>query len=411
MFHPHRVRNNYTFQLPLTGNRMPHRIHRIIWMVLFFATAAAPLTGGAAQTTEPIILGQSCALSGPAKDLGTEMRSGLLAAFGLINDRGGVRGRQIYLKSLDDGYEPDQAVRNTLKLITEDDVFLLIGEIGTPTSKAVVPIIEEYRIPFFAPFSGAELLRTPFRDYVINVRASYYQEMETLVDYLINDRRFSKIACFYQNDSYGSAGLQGIELALEKRGMRLVSKGTYERNTLAVMGGMKDIYRADPEAVVLVGAYQACAEFIKLSKTKISGDLTFCNISFVGSESLKDALGAYGEDVIISQVVPDPADPSIPLIEEYMQSMRVYQHGEALGYTSLEGYIAGRLFAEIAGAVTGDLTRESFISTMQTVGSFNLGGLQLTFGPHDHQGLDTIYLTTIFPAIMKLDRDGGRQRP
>ena len=390
---------------------MVHRISNIILIFLYFAAAAVPLTGAAAQNTEPIILGQSCALSGPAKDLGIEMRSGLLAAFGLINDKGGVRGRHIHLKSLDDGYEPDQAVRNTLKLITEDDVFLLIGEIGTPTSKAVVSIIEEYRIPFFAPFSGAELLRTPFRNYVINVRASYYQEMETLADYLINDRHFSKIACFYQNDSYGSAGLQGIELALEKRGMQLVSKGTYERNTLAVMGGMKDIYRADPEAVVLVGAYQACAEFIKLSKTKISKDLTFCNISFVGSESLKDALGAYGEDVIISQVVPDPTDPSMPLIEEYMQSMKVYQHGEALGYTSLEGYIAGRLFAEIAGAVTGELTRESFISTMQTVGSFNLGGLILTFGPQDHQGLDTVYLTTIFPAIMKLDRDGGGQRP
>ncbi len=386
-------------------------MYSIVMMVFFFAIPAAPLTGSAAQTSEPIILGQSCALSGPAKDLGIEMRSGLLAAIGLINDNGGVKGRQIHLTSLDDGYEPDQAVRNTLRLITEDDVFLLIGEVGTPTSKAVVPIIEEYRMPFFAPFSGAELLRNPFRKYVVNVRASYYQEMETLVDYLINHRHFSKIACFYQNDSYGNAGLQGIELALKKRGMQLVSKGTYERNTLAVMGGMKDIYQADPETVVLVGAYQACAEFIKLSKTKINPDLTFCNISFVGSESLKDALGAYGEDVIISQVVPDPTDPSIPLIEEYMQSMRRYQHGEALGFTSLEGYIAGKLFAEIAASVTGELTRESFISTMQTVGSFNLGGLELTFGPEDHQGLDTIYLTTIFPTILKLDQGGNRQSP
>jgi branched-chain amino acid transport system substrate-binding protein len=388
---------------------MPYRCHAIVWLIMFAVIPSIPLTRAAAQTVEPIVLGQSCALSGPAKDLGIEMRSGLLAAFGLVNDQGGVKGRDIHLISLDDGYEPDKAVRNTLKLINEDDVFLLIGEIGTPTSKAVVPIIEEYRIPFFAPFSGAELLRNPFRSYVINVRASYYQEMEHLVDYLINQRRFSKISCFYQNDSYGSAGLQGIERALAKRGMQLVSKGTYERNTLAVMGGMKDIYRADPEAVVLVGAYPACAEFIKLSKAKVNENLTFCNISFVGSESLQSALGAYGEDVIISQVVPDPKDPSMPLVREYMQAMRQYQHGAALSFTSLEGYIAGKLFAEIASSVPGELTRDAFIASMQATGSFDLGGLVLTYGPEDHQGLDSIYLTTIYPNIVKLDRvDDGK---
>lgn len=387
---------------------MPHRFYHGLWFILLQAILAIPLIGYTAPNTAPIILGQSCALSGPAKDLGIEMRAGLLASFGLINDNGGVKGREIHLISLDDGYEPDKAVRNTLKLITEDDVFLLIGEVGTPTSKAVVPIIEEYQIPFFAPFTGAELLRNPFRKYVINVRASYYQEMEQLADYLINQRHFSRISCFYQNDSYGYAGLKGIERALAKRGMQLVSKGTYERNTLAVMGGMKDIYRADPEVVVLVGAYPACAEFIKLSKTKINENLTFCNISFVGTESLKDALGAYGADVIISQVVPDPKDPSIPLIKEYMQSMRRYQHGAPLSFTSLEGYIAGRLFAKIADSVAGELTRESFILAMQTVGSFNLGGVLLSFGPEDHQGMDTIYLTTIYPTILKLDPAGGK---
>lgn len=381
-----------------------NRFYLRIWSLLLLYMLAYPATGSTAEKTTPIILGQSCALSGPAKDLGIEMRAGLLAAFGLINDNGGIKGREVHLLSLDDGYEPDKAVKNTRRLITEDNVFLLIGEVGTPTSKAVIPIVEKHKIPFFAPFTGAELLRDPFRKYVINVRASYYQEMETLADYLINQRHFSRISCFYQNDSYGFAGLQGIERALAKRGMKLVSKGTYERNTLAVMGGMKDIYRADPEAVVLVGAYPACAEFIKLSKTKINGEITFCNISFVGSESLRDALGAYGKDVIISQVVPDPKDPSVPLIKEYMQSMRRYQHGAPISFISLEGYIAGKLFATIADSVTGDLTRESFISAMHNVGTFNLGGVTLTFGPQDHQGMDTIYLTAIYPTILKLDQ-------
>ena len=358
----------------------------------------------------PIILGQSSALTGPAKNLGIEMRAGLLAAFGYINDSGGVNGREIHLISLDDGYEPDKAVQNTRRLINDDDVFLLIGEVGTPTSKAVVPIAEVHEIPFFAPFTGAELLRTPFRKYVINVRASYYQEMEEIASYLVDKMGFERISCFYQNDSYGFSGLQGIEQALERRGMELVSKASYERNTLAVMGSLREIYRADPQAVVLVGAYTACAEFIKLSKIKVNPDITFCNISFVGTESLKEALGSYGENVIVSQVVPDPQDDSIGLVREYQESMKRYQHDALRSFTSLEGYIAGKLFAAIARAVPNELTREAFISTMHEVGTFDLGGLILTFADDDHQGLDTINLTSIYPEIidiqMKFDEAG-----
>ncbi len=360
-----------------------------------------------AATSGPIKLGQSCALSGPAKNLGIEMRAGLLAAFAHINDRGGIGGREVHLISLDDGYEPDKAVRNTFRLITEDDVFLLIGEVGTPTSKAVIPIIEEYRIPFFAPFTGAELLRVPFRNYVINVRASYFQEMETIASYLIDSLGLERISCFYQNDSYGYDGLEGIERALAGRGMQLVSKASYERNTLAVMGSLRQIYRADPQAVVLVGAYTACAEFIKLSKTKVSPDLTFGNISFVGTESLKRALGSYGAQVIVSQVVPDPQEDSIELIHEYRESMKRYQHDAPLSFTSLEGYIAGKLFAAIAEAVPGELTREAFIDTMEKTGTFDLGGLVLQFGPEDHQGLDSIILTSIYPEIIDLDAPPG----
>ena len=362
----------------------------------------AMLPAAVHASNTPIILGQSCALSGPAKNLGLEMRAGLLAAFARINDLGGIKGRDIHLISLDDGYEPDKAVRNTQRLISEDDVFLLIGEVGTPTSKAVIPIIEQHRIPFFAPFSGAELLRTPFRRYVINVRASYYQEMEKLASYLVDQQKITRISCFYQNDSYGFDGLNGLELALARRGLKLVSKGAYERNTLAVMGSFKDISQGEPQAVVLVGAYPACAEFIKLSKNRIGPDLGFYNISFVGTKSLQQALGAYGKNVVVSQVVPNPGDDSISLIREYRESMKRYQHDAPLTFTSLEGYIAGKLFTQIARAVTGELSRESFISTMQQVGTFDLGGIVLSFGPDDHQGLDDTHLTAIYPEIIDL---------
>ncbi len=378
----------------------PFSLRCFVWLI---AVVLMPCFAHATGTPPPIVLGQSCALSGPTQNHGLEMRAGLLAAFAHINDHGGIKGRQVHLISLDDGYEPDKAVKNTIRLITEDNVFLLIGEVGTPTSKAVIPIIEQYQIPFFAPFTGAEMLRDPFRRYVINVRASYYQEMETIAAYLVDQHRLKRIACFYQNDSYGLTGLKGIELALARRGMRLVSTGSYERNTLAVMGGIRDIYEADPEAVVMVGAYPACAEFIKLSKIKIKEDLVFCNISFVGTESLTKALGAYGRNVIVTQVVPHPLTSDLPLVSEYRESMRIYQHDAPISFISLEGYIAGKLFARIASVVDGELTREQFITTMQHVGSFDLGGITLNFGPEDHQGMDSVFLTTIYPQIIKID--------
>jgi ABC-type branched-subunit amino acid transport system substrate-binding protein len=367
-------------------------------LFLFGNAQAAP-----ENTHGTVLLGQSCALSGPAKNLGLNMRAGLQAAFAEINDSGGIKGQTVRLRSKDDGYEPDRAIRNTLELIQDDQVFLLIGEVGTPTSKAVLPIIEKYKVPFFAPLTGAELLREPFTPYVINIRSSYYQEMESLASYFTDTLHLKRIACFYQNDSYGFAGLEGIKRALQKRDMQLVSFGSYERNTVAVMGGLREIYKAEPEAVILVGTYAACAEFIKLSKAKQPGSRIYGNISFVGTGSLKDVLGQYGEDVIVSQVVPFPWDDQIPLVREYQQAMHKYQHNFPLGFISLEGYIAGKLFASIAEAVPGKLTREKFIQTMQELGDFNLKGVVFQFNKTKHQGMNTIQLTTIYPDIKQLE--------
>lgn len=360
-----------------------------------------PATARGVNTT-PIILGQSCALSGPAKNLGLEMRAGLLAAFSKINDEGGVNGRDIVLVSRDDGYEPDMAVKNTLDFINTENVFMLIGEVGTPTSEAVIPLVEQHKIPFFAPFTGAEFLRIPFRKYVINVRASYFQEMEKLASYLIEVRKIRKIACFYQDDSYGLAGLEGIERALKKRGLDLVSRGSYERNTVAVLRGLTDVMKAEPEAVVLVGTYSACAEFIKLGKARTAKDLLYCNISFVGTKNLQATLGRYASNVIVSQVVPCPQDTTIPLIREYIAAMRKYQHDAPVSFTSLEGYIAGKLFFQISSAVPGELQRESFISTMEQIGVFDLGGVVLQYGPGDHLGMEDTYLTEINPTVDKV---------
>jgi ABC-type branched-subunit amino acid transport system substrate-binding protein len=352
-------------------------------------------------TEKEIVLGQSCALSGPTAALGTGMRVGLNAYFEKVNAAGGVKGRKIRLISEDDGYEPEKAIEKTRKLIEQDKVFLLIGEVGTPTSSAVVPIAEEAKVPFFGPFTGAEFLRNPYKELVVNVRGSYYQEMEKLAVYLVDDKKLAKIACFYQNDGYGKAGLSGIEIALKKRNMNLVAQGIYERNTVAVKGGLMEIRKAEPQAVIMVGAYKPCAEFIKLAKNIGMKDVLYCNISFVGTTALKDELGTAGEGCIISQVVNFPWDQSVELVKEYTEAMKQYQPNEKTDFVSLEGYMTGKLFCKIADETGTDLTRESFLKTIADTKAFDLGGTVLTYGPQDHQGMDEIFLTVIQDGQIK----------
>jgi len=371
------------------------RIVSVLVMVTGLLAHPAFAQDTSGVTDDEIVLGQSCALEGPAKALGIGMRAGLLAYFGKINAAGGINGRTIRLVSKNDGYEPPKAIENTRTLINEEKAFILIGEVGTPTSKAVVPIAEEANIPFFGPFTGAEFLRDPFKPWVINVRASYYQEMEALARYLVDKKGLKKIACLYQNDGYGQAGLSGIERALKRRSMQLAETGTYERNTTAVKSALLKIRNAKPDAVVMVGAYEPCAEFIKLAKKVGMSDKIYCNISFVGTKALLEALGEAGDGCIISQVVTFPWDESVPIVKEYTTDMGRYQPQADRGFVSLEGYMVGKLFCQVVQAVDGELTRQSFVQALDKTGTFDLGGVNLHFGPADHQGSDEVFLTII----------------
>src|SRR5882762_1914112 len=208
---------------------------RSAWRGLGGILLAATAFGVGAEpgvTATTILIGQSAAFSGPASELGTEMRAGALAYFQQVNASGGVHGRKIELRSLDDGYESDRAAANTKKLI-DDGVFLLFGYVGTPTSNASKPIFTAARVPFVGPFTGAESLRNPLNRYIFNVRASYYDETDKLVGQLVG-QTLDKIAVFYQNDDYGKAGLTGVERAMQKRSLKIIATGTVERNTTDV---------------------------------------------------------------------------------------------------------------------------------------------------------------------------------
>jgi len=365
---------------------------------IFAVTAIMLLLAGSAMaeqgiTEDKILLGQSCVLQGYAASLGNGMSAGLNVYFDHINSQGGVQGRKIELITQDDGYEPLQAIKVTRDLVSNRQVFCLIGEVGTPTSKAVLPLVEQEQIPFVAPFTGAELLRSPFKKWVVNVRGSYNQEMEKLAEYLCDKQGMKRIACFYQDDAYGKAGLGGIEKALTKRGLSLCGTGTYQRNSLAIQTGLASIRSSKPEAVVMVGAYTPCAAFIKSAKAppEMQG-VAYCNISFVGTEALKKALGDAAEGCIVSQVVPYPWDQSIPMIKEYTQMMTEAGRKGEIGFVSLEGFMAAKFFCQVMDKIEGEPTREKFVQCVETVGKFDLGGVELGFGPSDHQGMDKVFL-------------------
>lgn len=349
--------------------------------------------GNRPAAEEDIVLGQSCALSGPTAELGLNMRAGLLACFGKVNAGGGIKGRAIRLVTLDDGYEPDRAAANTTKLIEQEKVFALIGAVGTPTSKVALPLAEAAKTPFFAPFTGAELLRGPEHRQVIHVRASYYQEMEALAAYLVDEKKLGRVACFYQDDPYGQSGLDGITRALERRTMQLCATGTYERNTTEVKDGLDKEKAGSPDAVVIVGAYKPAAAFIKQAKAAGMKDTVFCNISFVGARALLAELGDDSEGSIVSQVVVSPWDSSVPLVQEFTADMATYQQGVEPGFVSLEGYMAGKLFCMAAERVEGPLTRDSLMEVIRKTGTFDLGGVTLQYGPEDNEGSDDVHLT------------------
>jgi ABC-type branched-subunit amino acid transport system substrate-binding protein len=376
---------------------------------LAFALAASTTVAAHAEmgvTDSTITFGQSAALDGPAAALGTGMREGILAAFAEANRNGGVNGRQLELTSYDDGYEPDRAISNTETLINQDQVFGLIGAVGTPTSKATQPITTDAGVPFVGPFTGAGFLRAPELSNVVNVRGTYDQETEAWIKHLSEDLGYDRIAILYQDDSFGRVGLAGVTKAMEARGLSLVAEGTYKRNTTAVKSALLEIRKAEPQAVVMVGAYKPIAEFIKLAR-KVKMDATFVNISFVGSKALAKELGPDGAGVVITQCVPFPWDTSIPLVQQYQAALKAQDANAEPGFVSLEGYMVGRIAIMALENVQGDLTRQSFLQAIADTGTFDLGGVTLTYGQGDNQGMDEVFLSVIqadgsFKAVQRL---------
>ena len=369
-----------------------------------FGAVLQPALAEDGVTDDTVVFGQAAVLEGPASALGLGMRIGLQAAFDEANAKGGVHGRKLKLISENDGYEPDRAIAATRKLIEDHKVFALIGAVGTPTSAAAQPIATAARVPFIGAFTGASFLRNPKLENVINIRASYAAETESWVQHLTEDLKVSKIAIFYQDDAFGRSGLDGVTAALKRRKLELTAEATYERNTVAVKTALLALKRAEPEAVVIVGAYKPVATFIKLAR-QIGFNPTFVNISFVGAIALAKELGPEGKGVIVSQVVPFPWDASLPVVADYQAAIK--SAGGQPDFVTLEGYLAGRLAIAALDKMGADVTREGLLRAVKETGKFDIGGLPMTFSANKNEGLDQVFMTVIqadgsFKAVEKL---------
>jgi len=351
-------------------------------------------------TDKEILLGSSLALQGHASFLGTQTLRGALCYINYVNDNGGIHGRKIRIIAYDDSYDPPKCVANTQKLIIDDKVFALFSYVGTPTTVKILPLVEEAKIPLVGMFTGANALRDPFKSYVINVRASYYQETKAAVMHLVKDLGLNKIAVFYQYDAFGFDGLTGTELALKEFNLAPVAGGSYIRGTMEVTEGLNKIIGSGAEAVAMIGTYDPCAKFIRLAVER-GYTPVFYLVSFVGAEELARRLVLQSPiTVIMSQVVPPPegGQPKSLLEGEtgYVTLLKKYFPQDKPNFVGFEGYINARVLVEGLERAGPDLTREGFIAAVESIQDYTLGpDLEISFGGTDHQGLDQVYFTLL----------------
>jgi ABC-type branched-subunit amino acid transport system substrate-binding protein len=342
--------------------------------------------------SEKIILGQSAAFTGPAAQLGTQFHAGAKLHFDQINAQGGISGRNIEIRQLDDGYEPERCADNTRKLL-DDDVFALFGYIGTPTSLVALPLATKAKIPFIAPFTGAMALRTPINRYAFHVRASYNDETALIVRQLHNVG-VTKIAVFYQNDAYGKAGLDGATLALSTLNLKPVATATVERNSVDVAKAVETINGAAPEAVIQISAYKSCAAYIRAARKAGYGG-NFYNVSFVGTQALADDLGKEGAGVVVSQVMPSPYSNAKPIAREFQEAVRKANGAVQANFSSMEGFLAAKVVAE--GLRRGGVKagREGLITGLESMGNLSLGGYNVNFSRTEHVASSFVELSML----------------
>ena len=339
-----------------------------------------------------ILLGQSLPLSGPSAQIGKKYQAGAKAWFNEVNRQGGINGKKIRLISLDDQYEPELTISNTKKLLEKPNLLALFGYVGTPTTKEILPFIEERKVPLIAPLTGASILRDEKLKMVVNLRASYQMEIDKIVDSLVRNAR-QKIAIIYQDDAFGKDGLKSAESALKKHGLKPVAIATVQRNSAKIQSALQVLLSSQPNAIIIISTYVSSAA---LSRELLKRDVKaqIMNVSFVGTRALEKSLPVgLANGIGVSQVVPFPWDRWIPVVADYQRLMRVNNPSARFGFTSLEGFMAARLITEGIRKIQGPLTKESLVKSLKSIKKVDLGGFQLDLSSNNKQASDYVELT------------------
>ncbi len=333
---------------------------------------------------DEIRLGMSAPFSGNKKDLGNEMYRGANAYFQDINNNGGVYGRFIKLLTRDNRYEPELAIQNANDFIKKDKIFAFFATVGTPTSKAILPIALKHNIPFLGAFSGAEFLRQHNNPLVLNARASYQEETEKLIQYFVDYKKFTRVAVFYQNDSYGRSGLRGVRIALDKRNLKVIGEGSYKRNTLSVGNSLYEISLTRPEVIILAGTTFPVAQFMKRARKnkKIIKKINFAALSFVNPRLLLKTLNYKAKNIIFSQVVPSPWTSRKKQVIKYRELMSKYYPTRDFSFISLEGYFTAKMVVQLFKDVGKNFTKSDFVNAMENL-SLNIKNSSRSKKPSD----------------------------
>ena len=374
------------------------------------ALGQEPRTTFRGVTDSEIRFGISAPFSGAAKELGQNMKLGIEAAFRVANAKGGVHGRQLRLIAADDGYEPARTALTMKRLYEGDQVFGVVGNVGTPTAVVGLPYALERKMLFFGAFTGAGLLRSDPPDrYVFNYRASYAEETEATVQYLVKVRRLkpTQIAVFAQQDAYGDSGFAGVAKAIRSLGGddSKILRLNYQRNTVDVDEPVAQLQahnsnktRIPIRAVIMVPTYRAAAKFIEKTRD-LYPDMIYTSVSFVGSTALANELMLLGQryatGVIVTQVVP-ALDGHSSLVLDYKAALAKYFPGEAPDYVSLEGYVAANVLIEALKRNGPQLDTERLVTTLEDLRDLDIGlGTRVTFGRSEHQGVHKVWGTQL----------------
>ncbi|ODS69509.1 MAG: ABC transporter substrate-binding protein [Acidovorax sp. SCN 68-22] len=363
---------------------------------LWAAAAGVALLGQGAARAADIVIGQVAPLSGVLASTGEQMVLGGKIYFEAVNAQGGVHGAMLRQVVVDDGYEVAKTVARTRELLARPDVLALFGFAGTANITQLLKdgVLDKGGAALVAPYTGGESLRTPFNPWIFHVRAGYVDEAEHMVQQLTT-LGMNRIAVMYQDDGFGQSGLDGVQAALDRRKLKLVALASYPRNTDDVGAAVKTIAAASPHAVIMIAVNKPAAAFVKQYR-EAGGGAQLYNISVVNPAEIVRLAGlANAHGLGISQVVPYPYQPKLPVVREYQQLLAKYAPGAEVNYTSFEEFLGAKVLVEALRRAGPAPTREGVVKALESLQKFDLGGLVVSYGPNNRIGSRSVEVTVI----------------